>query len=96
MREYTEHGYAETVAKYYNTPKAFRHEVHQNVIDLYAHHQSREDYDVRNFVLAIYCDKFGGYADQFAYLADVAKWEAEEKAFYADTKTVQALMACNH
>lgn len=86
--------YTEKVAKWVTTEAKYVREVEQAVVDYYRHASDKETHDMRLEVLEEVAPKYGIAAEQFAEM--VADWEVRWEAFYADKKTVAALMACTH
>ena len=74
--------YEEHITKWVDTKEKFARYFRQSVCDYYRHADTKEVFEEKMAA----CEK----------AAKREEFEAEFKAFYADEKTVAALMACSH
>ena len=86
--------YEEYIAKWVDTKEKFARYFRQSVCDYYRHADTKEVFAEKMAACEKAAKRFGFTVAEFA--AKRAEFEAEFAAFYADEKTVAAVMACSH
>ena len=86
--------YEEYITKWVDTKEKFARYFRQSVCDYYRHADTKEVFAEKMEACAEAAKRFGFTAEAFA--AKRAEFETEFAAFYADKKTVAALMACSY
>ena len=85
----------EHVAKWHNTENKFARLVEQVVCDYYRHADTAEELEYNLTVCEeVAVNTYHWTPEKFAHA--VADFKERFAKFYADEKTVAALMACNH
>lgn len=89
MKRYEEH-----ITKWANTKEKFARFFRQSVRDYYRHADTKETLEEKMAACMKAAERFGFTVEELT--AKRAEFEAEFEAFYADEKTVAALMAYSH